>query len=384
MKADRVLVLFNGFLGMSGGDRHLLDMAWHWSDLTGKRTQVAMPRLAERVLAEEYFEHMQTRFVESPFEKSAVSSTLAVSACYLWRILACSVARFAHAPKIVIASGHLPFDVVPAMILGIRYKAKWVLYVFHLIQMQVRQPSLRNAIARLAENLALFLTRRSAALVITDNAMVRDQLAQLGIQSDRIRVSPLGIPLGDIRSAPSAPIQYQAVFFGRLVEHKGVFDLVDVWQRVVVEMPQAKLLVIGDGPARSSLAQRFEETKLDGNVEFAGLVNPLRRVYELLKQCRLCLHPSHEEGWGISVCEAMACGLPVVAYDLPAYQSVFRQGMLTAPLGNRPGLAQHVVRLLSDETFRAALAAAALQQASEYDVAVVAQQQWQWLCQIGS
>ncbi len=382
LRADDVLVLFNGFLGMSGGDRHLLDMAWQWSDLTSSRTSVALPRLAASIVADSYLDHVRVQYIDSPFEKRAVSSTLAVSACYLWRIIACSVTHFAVPPRIVIASGHLPFDVIPALVLSRRHKAKWVLYVFHLIQMQNRQRSLRNAIATCAENVALWLARRNAALVITDHATVRDQLVRLSIEASRIRVTSLGISLTDIQSVPCSPTRYDAVFFGRLVEHKGIFDLVEIWSQVAACVAGARLLIIGDGPARFSLSQRFHDAGLQGNVEFAGLVNPISRVYALLKQSRVCVHPSHEEGWGISICEAMACGLPVVAYDLPVYRSVFERGMLTTPLGNYRKVAEQITRLLMDEPYRKSVGAAAEQQASEYDVRAIAQRQWQYLCEI--
>ena len=40
----------------------------------------------------------------------------------------------------------------------------------------------------------------------------------------------------------------------------------------------------------------------------------------VVKSVLVFVFPSHEEGWGIAICEAMACGLAVVAYDLPAYE----------------------------------------------------------------
>jgi glycosyltransferase involved in cell wall biosynthesis len=333
------------------------------------------------VLAKENFDHMQAHFVDSPFEKRSVSSTVQVSAAYGWRIVACSTAQFSRAPKIVIASGHLPFDVVPAVILGRRYRAKFVVYVFHLLQMQVRHPSPRNTIARLAEDLALYLIKRYADLVVTDNTVVREQLIQFGVAAERIRVSPLGIPVDMIRSAPPSPEQYQAVFFGRLVEHKGIYDLIDTWERVVAALPGSKLLVVGDGPDRAALTLRIREKRLDGNVELAGFLNP-PQSYAALKKCRLCLFPSHEEGWGIAICEAMACGLPVVAFDLPAYRSVFHAGIVTAPFGDCDGLARHVLRLLADEALCAELGKAAVRQAEEYDVTAIARTQWTWLCDL--
>ncbi len=375
-----VLVLFNGLLGISGGDRHLLDMARLWGEQTHDQTQAALPRLAEHVLSKDDLNRMRVRFIWSPFERHSVSSTLAVSAAYGWRIINCSLARFSLAPKVVIASGHLPFDVIPALILCRRYSARSVVYVFHLIQKQSRKPGLRYAIAKLAEDLALYLIR-SFDLVITDNKVVRDQLVDVGIRADKIRVTPLGIPLDMIQQARSSPVEFEAVFFGRLVWYKGIYDVVDAWERVVSKLPKSRLLIIGDGPERSSLEQRIKERGLADSIELAGFVYP-PRSYELLKKCRLGLFPSHEEGWGISLCEAMACGLPVVAYDLPAYRSVYKRGLVTAPLGDSAGLAAQTIRLLTNaESFRD-LAAAAMQQASEYDVRIVAQTQWTWLTEL--
>jgi glycosyltransferase involved in cell wall biosynthesis len=375
--ASDVLVLFNGLLGISGGDRHLLDMAYLWGEQTHALTQAALPRLAERVLLKDDLNRMRVRFIWSPFERHSVSSTLAVSAAYGWRIIGCSLARFSPAPKIVIASGHLPFDVVPALMLSRRYGARSVVYVFHLIQKQSRKPGPRYAIAKLAEDLSLYLMRRFD-LVITDNMVVRDQLVALGIPEDKIRITALGIPSDTIRNAASSPVEYEAAFFGRLVWYKGIYDIVDAWQQVVAKLTKSRLLIIGDGPERHSLEQYIKNKGLTDNIDLAGFAYP-PKSYELLKKCRLGLFPSHEEGWGISVCEAMACGLPIVAYDLPAYRSVYQRGMVTAPLGDWAGLAVQVCRLLTDDVSLRDLASEAVLQASKYDVRTVAQTQWKWL-----
>lgn len=46
-------------------------------------------------------------------------------------------------------------------------------------------------------------------------------------------------------------------------------------------------------------------------------------LYSLLKSSKVFVFPSHEEGWGIAVCEAMAAGLPIVAYDLAPFREFF-------------------------------------------------------------
>ena len=67
----------------------------------------------------------------------------------------------------------------------------------------------------------------------------------------------------------------------------------------------------------------------------------------MMKASRLFIFPSYEEGWGIAVTEAMACGLPVVCYDLPAYR-VFGTGVTRIQIGNKEKMARTIIELLMD------------------------------------
>lgn len=61
------------------------------------------------------------------------------------------------------------------------------------------------------------------------------------------------------------------------------------------------------------------------------------------------LFTNHEEGWGMAVMEALCMGKPVVAYDLPIYKDIFKEGMLTAGIKDISSMAQLVCELLADE-----------------------------------
>jgi glycosyltransferase involved in cell wall biosynthesis len=61
---------------------------------------------------------------------------------------------------------------------------------------------------------------------------------------------------------------------------------------------------------------------LGDSVTFTGGVDD-RRKNELLRQSKLGISLSYEEGWGLSICEYLAAGLPVVAYRLPVFAQVF-------------------------------------------------------------
>ena len=94
--------------------------------------------------------------------------------------------------------------------------------------------------------------------------------------------------------------------------------------------------------------------------------------WEQFKSSEVFVFPSHEEGWGIAICEAMACGLPVVAYDLPVYREIFTQGIITVPLKDIKAFSEKVVNLLENDKERHVLGDKARSQATVYDWDTVA------------
>jgi glycosyltransferase involved in cell wall biosynthesis len=68
--------------------------------------------------------------------------------------------------------------------------------------------------------------------------------------------------------------------------------------------------------------------------------------FEVMKSSKLLLFPSHRESWGLVVCEAMACGTPVVAYDLAVYREPFAGAIRTVAHGDVESFSKAVVELL--------------------------------------
>lgn len=115
---------------------------------------------------------------------------------------------------------------------------------------------------------------------------------------------------------------YDGVFVGRIAREKGIFDLLDVWRNVIRTRRSAKLLIIGSGMESREVKERIVEAHLQDNVLMLGKRSD-KELYGLLKSSRVFIFPSLFEGWGIAVAEALACGLPVVAYDIPALRENF-------------------------------------------------------------
>jgi len=101
------------------------------------------------------------------------------------------------------------------------------------------------------------------------------------------------------------------VFVGRLVAHKGLSDLLVAFKKINHEQPNARLLIVGDGPLRESLSRTV---KMNQAVQSLGRLD-MDGVIEIYHAADVAVVPSHFEPWGLVVNEALAAGLPVVASD---------------------------------------------------------------------
>lgn len=107
----------------------------------------------------------------------------------------------------------------------------------------------------------------------------------------------------------------------RLSREKGVDILVKAFASVYRRFPTARLLIVGDGPERASLALLTKESGLDGRVAWAGSQR-WEKAIEHLSLMDVVAIPSRYEGFGLTAIEAMACGKPVVAFCLDSLSEV--------------------------------------------------------------
>jgi glycosyltransferase involved in cell wall biosynthesis len=130
------------------------------------------------------------------------------------------------------------------------------------------------------------------------------------------------IPLG-IERPPSRVVASRATFglphdafvmvsIGRLVARKATTQLVDVLAASAI--PNAHLLIIGDGPDAAAIRQRAHDLGVAARVHLAGQVTEADK-YAALTIADAFVSTSQHEGFGLVFLEAMACGLPIVCYD---------------------------------------------------------------------
>jgi len=230
-----------------------------------------------------------------------------------------------------------------------------------------------------------FVLIRDADVIVTVSNFVKECLVRLGFSRDEILVMSNGVPYSRISKVQcDEEVSYDASFMGRLHPAKGFFDLVKIWKRVVESRKNAKLALIGFGSREvaKSLERELIENDLQRNVHVLGYL-PDDKAYRIIKSSKVFIFPSYEEGWGITVCEAMALGLPAVLYGLSAYED-FQDAVVKVAVGDVEAFAQAVLKLMSNEKLRAEMARKAQEIASRFDLDQIAEKNWSILTKVSN
>jgi glycosyltransferase involved in cell wall biosynthesis len=201
-------------------------------------------------------------------------------------------------------------------------------------------------------------------LRLTDAAFVLSSEEQRQWQEfyPRGRVYPVCnafLPLAPFDPAPdrrrlALPAELPIVLFvGRLIEAKGVSELVDMLPRVLARIP-VHLLVVGEGPLEVELRQRATRLGVGDRLTMAGYLRdePFQAAY----QCAdiFALPTRWAEGFPLAIAEAMGAGLPIITTRIRGMADHLRHGVnaLFVPLRDSAALADAVIRLLSDPQMR--------------------------------
>ena len=202
----------------------------------------------------------------------------------------------------------------------------------------------------------VWLFERFIPLVYRSNRFVvispstRDDLVARGVPAERIAVALCGLDHGRYRLLGRARFADPViVHLGRLRRYKSVETVIRAMGPIRERLPRARLVVIGEGPHRPLLERETRRLGLAEAVEFRGYIGG-EELVEFLNRAHLLVNPSPKEGWGLTVVEANACGLPVVASDRPGLRDSVRDGEsgILVPFGDPEAFAEASLRILGD------------------------------------
>ena len=228
------------------------------------------------------------------------------------------------------------------------------------------------------------LDRCAAVTVVSDSMLAAIRRLAPGT---RVDVIPMGTDLGSLFVPPADPAirkSNEIVFAGRLVEKKGVPVLVEAFVKLLRSCADARLTVVGDGPMRAAIESLVRRLGLAGHVTLVGGLGHAA-LSEVFRRSTVAVFPfviaagGDQEGFGLVVTEAMGCGCPVIASDLPAVRASIDPGVngVLVPPGDVDALEREMRGLLFDAPMRERLSSAALESARRrFDWPVIAQRYW--------
>ncbi len=204
----------------------------------------------------------------------------------------------------------------------------------------------------------LFPLWGSRAIAIS-NAVAAHLTRDLRVAPVKVAVVPTGVDCA--RFTPMEPLQRQVLrarfgvdmqtplvgMVARLSDVKGHRYLIAAMQGLLRRMPQARCLIIGDGPMEAELKAQAQECGLGESIVFAA-VNGVPE--KLLPMFDVVAVPSVQEGLGLSAMEALACGIPVVASRVGGLPEVVKDGAtgFLVPPQDPAALADAMHKLLAD------------------------------------
>ena len=154
---------------------------------------------------------------------------------------------------------------------------------------------------------------------------------------------------------------------------KGLEFLLQALPKVKQAKPRVRLLLVGGGPLTEQLRQLAADLGVLDRVTFCGVRNDVETI---LNQSKLLVLPSMTEGLPLVMLESLACGKPVVASRVGGIPEVVTDGIngfLVQPR-DIDGLADKIIKLMSDDDLRARMGKACLQKAIEFDVNIGVEQ----------
>ena len=140
---------------------------------------------------------------------------------------------------------------------------------------------------------------------------------------------------------------YDACFVGRLHYQKGILELIHIWKKVCKIRPQSRIAIVGIGPLEEKIHRLINHMGLQANIDLLGFLNGADK-YDVFKKSKIIVHPAIYDSGGMAPAEAMAWGLPGVAFDLEALKTYYPKGMLKTECFDLDAFANNILYLLSD------------------------------------
>jgi glycosyltransferase involved in cell wall biosynthesis len=388
MKHSKLLVIANNNIGydLSGGDRILVNLIKYLSD---KFFIMALGSEETKTLLTKYFVLPLTFLLSDTANKKTFLNTIELIIHQIRRTIfgiICiqkNIKLLKNVKYIYTASDFYPDFFLGFFLKILKPSSIWLCGYYLLAPNPFQKGSNYNQSRQIFRGLIYFLGQLPSRLVakhFADFVFVTSEPDIKYFKSERLSLNKIIIVQGGVdrvdyqqyrnSSLYISPTKrkYDAVYLGRFHTQKGVTQLIEIWHNVVQQLPDAKLIMIGDGELKSKISSLIDQYNLQNNITLTGFLDGDPKI-KIFQNSKIVVHPAIYDSGGMAAAEAMSWGLPGVSYDLEALKTYYPKGMVKSPINNLSAFSDIILKLLSNKKFYQKLSTEALS---------LTQSSWDW------
>lgn len=357
---------------LGGGDRIFIELAKRWKN----KVKVSIITSLEGKEMCENYGLKEAKFIYMDV-KSKSENTLRVYSKRFFKGIPFSLKFKLPQGSFVYSTSNFITDAFPCFILKLKNKdAKWIaaylleppnpFFGYDEAKTKIRL-SFKNFVFYFQDKISKFLINKFADYIYVTSIPDVKKFVNKKREKEKVIVIKGGIDLKTSNKIKNkTKPEFDAVFIGRLHQQKGVLELIDIWKFVLEKKPEAKLAIIGNGPLENKVKEKIKKYKLEKNIKLFGFKDGIEKI-KIFKNSKIVLHPALYDSGGMAACEAMACKLPGVSYDLEALKTYYPKGMLKTKTGDKKEFAENILLLLENKKLYEKLKKDAYGLAKEWD-----------------
>ena len=251
-------------------------------------------------------------------------------------------------------SSVLDLIIFPYCLKNVDNKIKWLTVFDNIVPLNDPGNKFIRFLSWLFFQISLFFLKKSD-MIFTISKDLKQFLIKKEFNEERIVITGNAVEADTIKQSVK-DIRYSiyALFVGRINETKGIYDMLRVLEIVKREYPGFQLAIMGRGDETTEhkFQEKIQKLGLKSNIQFLGYKTGIEK-FTIMKSSKCFWFLSLSESFGISLLEAVCCGLPAFAYDLPPYRHIYRNNeVIIVEKNNYLKVAERVIELFNKNDFK--------------------------------
>ncbi len=201
----------------------------------------------------------------------------------------------------------------------------------------------------IAEQYVMPLVYRNIPIIAV-SASTKEETQKLGLLERNIHIIHNGIQPEEFITKKQKEKTPTIIYLGRMMKYKQLDTLLTIFANVQRVIPKATLRLVGTGPELPALREHVRKHKIP-HVHFYEFVTPQEKN-DLLQSSWIFVTPSSLEGWGITVIEANACGLPAIAFDVPGLRESIKHNKTGYLVRDQTTMQAAIITFLQNKKLR--------------------------------